>query len=403
MSEVSQYRNRFSLLMKDEFICKENKALFKKFLEEQEYKLKRKRNLTEINDKTAKTLNAYVNRLRNVSNFFNNKPLKNITKEDIKKVYDDLEDGKILNSQGTPFKDKASYYNKIMKSRPFEMIGKDALAKEVILTTADRDSEVRFITEEDFKKILSCVIQVRHKAVLQLAWDVGENLTTLLELNVKDCRKLVDEDTKEPYYNIRLQGEFLKTGRTKRTEPTLYPETVQLLDIILQGKKPEEKLFDFTKQALEKAWHRALYKTGVRCEPDGQTPTIKDIRSGMACHLIDKDWTSDEIKSRLGHKPSSTVIDRYLNYKAKSKTRTRKKIRSFEIQRLKEEIDSIKERERLTNSRMRKLQEDIEDLETIKDLLVTGGIKPKGKPLSNEEFAKLAEGKKVVGIEFKKP
>jgi integrase len=363
MGLKEQYDRNLVKLLNDKDICKQNRDLFKKFFEEQEYKLKRKRGIKELNDKVLKTLNGYINRLRNVNRFFKNKAWKDLTKEDIKEVYDKLEDEKFKNERGTPFKDKSSYYNKIMKSRPFAMVEKDILAKEIIVSTKqteeEQDKEVRFITEGDFKKILSVIIQVRHKTAIQLGWDIGENMTSLLQLKASDCKKEYDSQTKEPFYNIRLRAEILKTGRTKRTEPTIYPETTQLLDLVLQGKEGEETIFEFDKPALVKVWKRAIEKTKVRCEPDKQIPTIKDIRSGMACHLLEKDWTTDEIKSRLGHKPSSSVIDKYVNYKAKGKQRTRTKIRTYEVESLKQEIEEMKSREKLNTLRTEKKLEEM--------------------------------------------
>ena len=368
MGLVERYEIGLNKLLNDKLICKENRDLFKKFFEAEEYKLKRKRKLTKLNDKVLKTLVGYLARLYNVNLWFKNKPWKDLTKADIKKVYDDLEDEKVLNSRGTPFKDKISYYNKIMKSTPFRMVGKDQIAREVIVTTVEpdeRDAEVRFITEEDFQKAMSLVIQVKHKLALQLAWDIGENMSTILELCAKDCVRKMDEDTKEPYFNIRLRKEFLKTGRRARTEPTLQDETYNLLDIHLQGKDPEDKLFDIAKPQMEKVFRRVVGLSGIRCQPDGQIPTIKDIRSGMACHLLDKDWTTDEIKSRLGHAPSSTVIDRYVNYKAKKKDRSRKKIKSFEIQKLKDEIKNLQDGARLHGRRMKAVIDENKEMYSI--------------------------------------
>lgn len=366
MGFKERYERNKEKLLNDKTICKDNRNLFRQFFEEQEYKLKRMRKLSELNDKVLKTLCGYITKLRNVNDFFNNKPWKNLTKEDIKKVYDDLEDDKILNSKGMPFKDKTSFYNKIMKSRPFAIAEKDKLAREVIVATSkaeeESDKEVRFITEDDFKKIMSVVIQIKHKTALQLGWDIGENISSILELKVSDCIKLQDEKTKEPYYNIRLRKEILKTSRTKRTEPTLYPETTQLLDFLLVGKKSTENIFDFGKPALHKVWKRAIEKTNIKCKPDGQIPNLKDIRSGMACHLLDRDWTTDEIKARLGHKPSSSVIDKYVNFKAKNKVKTRTKLRAYETESLKQEIEEMKSRERLNNIRIERMSEDISNL-----------------------------------------
>ena len=55
-----------------------------------------------------------------------------MTKDDIKKVYDDLEDGRILSQTGQPLQDRTSYYNKILRSKPFRMAGKTELVRDVM-------------------------------------------------------------------------------------------------------------------------------------------------------------------------------------------------------------------------------------------------------------------------------
>ena len=58
----------------------------------------------------------------------------------------------------------------------------------------------------------------------------------------------------------------------------------------------------------------------------------------MACNLLEKVWTTDEIKSRMGHKPSSTVLDVYVNYKALNKKKTKRKLYDSNLQKIKEEL-----------------------------------------------------------------
>ena len=83
-------------------ICSENRELFNQFLDYEEYKLKRKNHIGSIDNNSCKTILAYISRLQTVNRWFENKPWKQLTKEDIKKVYDDLEDGKILSRYGKP-------------------------------------------------------------------------------------------------------------------------------------------------------------------------------------------------------------------------------------------------------------------------------------------------------------
>ncbi len=363
MSLVTQYEKNKENLLNDKSICKANRDLFQTFFENKEKELRRKRKLGEhINEKVAKTLLGYTQRLRNVNSWFENKEWKKLTEEDIQRVYDDLEDGKIKNRKGKPFEDKLSYYNKIFKSKPFELVNKDHIAKKVIVSTGqsaeEEDKEVRFIRENDFIKARDMgLIKFEHKAAVQLGWDTTENISTILETKAKDYTREIDPETNEPSYNVVLRKEILKTSRTKRTEPTLYPETVEYLDILLKGKNPEDKLFSFDLRAIEKAWYRAVKKVQIFCEPNRERPLVKDIRSGAMCDLLIKGWTTDEIKARAGHKPSSKVIDKYVNYLAINKDKSKKKIRVFEVQNLKAQIQKFEEREKLQERRISDLLE----------------------------------------------
>ena len=157
MGEERQFKNNYlkakDALLNDASICKENRILFNKFFEFEEYKLKRINGLSNLDNRNYKTLNLYVQRFRNVNKWFLNKPWIQITKQDIKKVYDDLEDGKILTKYGVPFKSRNTYYSKIFKSKPFELAEKSEIAKQVIQFTRKDHKEVRFVIEEDFKKL----------------------------------------------------------------------------------------------------------------------------------------------------------------------------------------------------------------------------------------------------------
>jgi len=365
MGFKEQYEKGKLNLKNDTSICKENRKFFEEFLNQEEYYLKRKRDLIELNERVCKTLLHYIQFFKNVNVWFRNKPLKKITEEDIKIVYDGLEEGRIKNRKGLRFVDRNSYYNKVFKGKPFKMIGKDVLAKKIIIVVRKENKEVRFITEEDFEKILLFINNPEHKLILRLCWDIGENCTSLIILIKRNLERLLDEDSKDPYYNIRLSSEILKTSRTERTEPTIFDETCKLLDIILKDKKPDDKVFNFSKESLVKVFNRAVKKSKVLTKPDNKKPTIKDLRSSMCCNLINKGWSSDEIKSRLGHKPSSTIIDKYLNYFAMNKVKTRKKVKIFEVEKLKEQQDE-------TDKLVKKLREENKILNSkIDDVLNT--------------------------------
>jgi len=363
MSFEATYKRGRERLFSDKNICDENKKLFKKFFEYEEYKLKRTNGIVKIDERSYKTLSDYVFRFKNVNRWFKNKPWKKLTKKDIKKFYDDFEDGKFKGNHKKVVTDRKSYYNKILRSKPFALAGKTEIVKEVMeFTSLQEKDEVRFIEEETFRKIVDVAITPSHKAMLWLCFDIGENISSVLELKKKDCVRGIDPETKVAEYMINLRSEIIKRSRTARTEITNYKETVQFLDLILGGRDGEDLLFSFGHRQASKILDRAVSITGAKCIPEGQKVTLKDLRSSMACDLIDKDWTTDEINARLGHKPSSRVIDKYVNYKAIGKKKPKRKMYENQIAKISIELEEARGRESLHQRRIKKMMEDIDEL-----------------------------------------
>ena len=118
MGRKEAYEKSKTLLLTDHSICPENRRLWKDFFELQERKLKRINNLARLDEAAYKTLNQYIGRFKNVNSWFQNKPWTALTKADIQKVYDDLEDGVIKNRFGKRYEDRKSYYTKVFKSKP---------------------------------------------------------------------------------------------------------------------------------------------------------------------------------------------------------------------------------------------------------------------------------------------
>jgi integrase len=115
-----------------------------------------------------------------VTAWFGNKPWSDLTREDIKRVYDDLEDGKLRNELGRPYGSTQHYYSKVMKSKPFELAGKADLAKQVIQFPKRERPTVRYVTADEFRRLVSVVKRTEHLLLLWPSWDIGENINTLL-------------------------------------------------------------------------------------------------------------------------------------------------------------------------------------------------------------------------------
>ena len=352
-------------LLNDSSICKENKKLFKEFFEWEENKLKRINGLTSLDEPAYKTLCTYVTKFRNVNSWFNNKPWVKLDKKEIKKVYDDLEDGKIKNKNGERYGDLKSYYGKVFRSKPFDMAGKTHLVREVMeFYRRPNKEEVRFIELETFKKIADVIISPEHKTLAWIAWDIGENVNSLLQLKKSDFFRQINPNTKEAEYIVNLPKDKLKRTRMTRSEITNFKETVQFLDIHLQNLKDDELVFKFGYRQAKKFLDRAVKITNAKCIPKGQAVTWKDLRSSMACHLLKSSWTLDEVNARLGHKPSSREIDKYVNFLAINRHDTKKKLYDNDLRKMQEELEERKKRETLYDTRIKNQQEELKEMDT---------------------------------------
>lgn len=347
----NRYRRALPKLLEDPTICPENREVFKKFFEWEEYKLQRQNDLRELDEACYKTLYVYIGRLRIVNRWFGSKPWTDLSREDVQKVYDDVEDGRLLTLKGKPFKSADTYYNRILKGKPFQVAGTAHLAHEVIQFRKKYARIVCFVTLEGFLNLVSVLNKPRHLLLSWLAWDVGENINALLQLQKRDFTRAVDPQTGEPEYRVHLPSIKLKRTRQTRTEPTLYPETVRYADIVLKPLADDDLVFPFGYRQALKVLHGAAQRAGVTCMPDGGSVRWKDLRSGMACRLLEIGWQPHEINLRLGHTPNATTLNAYINYLAVNRRKPAVRTKGSEIKGLREELQNARARERLTRSR----------------------------------------------------
>lgn len=369
-----RYEKALAKLLKDRSICQPNRDFFNEFFSNHERKLKRQNGLAELDAACYKTLVGYIGKFKNVNKWFANKPWKDLTREDIQKVYDDLEDGRIVNCFGQRFKDRQSYYNKIFRSKPFKMLGKFDLAKEVLEDFRESDEkEVRYVTEDEFRKLVSVVSNPHHLALLWLQWDIGENIGALLHLVKKDFIRQTNSETNEDEYLVNLPRSKIKRSRKTRSEPTLYPETTRYLDAILPTLKDEDRVFDWGHRYAYKIILSACKRSQSKCMPHGDSISWKDLRSGMACHLLKMGWTRDEVNARLGHTPSSKSLNAYINYLALDRHRPQKRLFNSTVEGLKNDLTEAKQKEKIAAERLKRQQEEsdamkAELVQTLKDI-----------------------------------
>lgn len=355
-----RYQNAKEKLLSDESICEENRDLWRRFFEYEEHKLKRMNGLPSLDEGCYKTLANYLYKFRNVNSWFGNKSWVDLTKADIQKVYDDLEDGKIRNRHGERFKDNVSYYTKIFKSKPFRMAGKSELAKEVIEYSVPPNVQVRWIMQETFLKLTSVLSKPKHHLLFWLAWDIGENIGAILKLSKLDFTRQINADSGEPEYLVNLPKEKLKRTRKARTEVTLYKETTYFLDMVLGELGDDETIFGFGHAQAAQVMRGVAQKTGARTMPNNEVPRWKDLRSGMACHLLLNGWSMEEINARLGHSLTSNILEKYITALAMDRQAPKKKLDDTRRTRTERRLDESRQREKLYQERLRKSDKEME-------------------------------------------
>ncbi|MCH8905240.1 MAG: site-specific integrase [Bacteroidetes bacterium] len=136
-----------------------------------------------------------------------------------------------------------------------------------------------------------------------------------------------------------------------------------MLDQHLRDLEDNDLLFKFEYRNAKKIIDRAVERAGIKCIPNGEKVTWKDLRSGMACDLLKKGYTTDEVNARLGHKPSSDEIDKYVNFLAIDRHTPKKKVHRFEMEKLNEELQEVKQREKLQILRNQEIGEDMQLLQ----------------------------------------
>lgn len=366
-----------------------NKALANKWI------IKREEDLQNQNgyDKNAeirynKTMYKEISTfMPNVLLWFNHLNLEKLTAEELKEIYKKLEQGELETIKGNILKpvSRKDYYSKVFKGGFFKFIGKEDIAKKVIQRRFSLSKEVKYLSYDNLKKILMYTKKVDHRLAFLLLFDTGVEITALLHLKKKNFQ--YEEDEKGDFdFKLNVGEEEVKKGRQARYMYLQLGETKKLLKEYLDTIKESDKLFNFKQAALWKALKLVVRKYQIKTSGVVQDlVTIKDFRSGCASYMYGTlNWSVGDIKDRLGHSPSSTAIDVYINYLAKDKKqqvqKSKKvnyelltkdyKILTEKYDRLRQEFNTLKEENKETNERLDFVETVLKQLPTPEDLEV---------------------------------
>ena len=169
--------------------------------------------------------------------------------------------------------------------------------------------EMHIWTQEQYEQFSSAI----QKSSIKLAFDIlfytGIRCGELLSLTPADILPSKRIGINKNYAKVKGEDLFLepKTSKAKRCVSIpdfLYNDIREYISKIY-GIGKEDRIFYFTKSALEKEIKRAAQKAGL------QPIRVHDLRHSHASMLIELGFSPLEIADRLGHESVKTTLDTY--------------------------------------------------------------------------------------------
>lgn len=169
--------------------------------------------------------------------------------------------------------------------------------------------EMKIWTQEEYE----CFSSKIEKSALKLAFDIlfytGIRSGELLALTPSDILPDKRISINKNYAKVKGEELFLipKTPKSKRTLaiPDFLYDDIHEYVSKLYGIGPNDRIFYFTKSALEKEIKRVAEKAGL------ETIRVHDLRHSHASMLIEMGFDVLEISERLGHESVKTTLDTY--------------------------------------------------------------------------------------------
>mgnify|MGYP003646219885 CR=1 FL=1 len=370
--QVGKFKNSvLNTITNNPDISEYNKKLLVKWLHEKKSQLQSRKGIEiESEMRWSKTIAKYVCQAKNVGMWFPDKKLDKLSENDIKKFYTDFETGKIKNQRKKGFsrKSKDDYYSKIFKGSLGKFLGINQMCIDIMIREAETTPEVKFIWKEDLDTLVKSTNLLKYKVYMLLSFDLCLRVGETLQLEKRDFQLRYNENTKQNYYKVRIRKEITKSQKERRNG-TLIPETTELLERYLKTlKNPTDLLFPDSYQNYRQVVYRLTEKTGVRCQPDNQLVTTHVFRKAGATHWLKRGFSIDQVKNRLGHKPSSRVIDLYVSYLGLDEDKSVEEIQTGDISEMTKKYNESQEQKIAQDERLKFLEEKLTKLEKDKEL-----------------------------------
>ncbi|MEY2830182.1 MAG: hypothetical protein RIQ33_2040 [Bacteroidota bacterium] len=236
------------------------------------------------------TIKTYSEALKIFLIFFQNKPINQITNNDLITFNNEYIIANKLSS---------AYQNQIVNGVKlfFAKIENAKLNPELVHRPKKSKQLPNVLSKEEVKQILNASTNIKHKTMLSLIYSAGLRRSELLNM------KITDIDSKRNLILIKAAK-----GKKDRITP-LSEKIILMLREYYQLYKPLTWLFEgqikgeqYSEKSLENVLKQALSKTNIK-----RPVTLHWLRHSYATHLLEAGTDLRYIQEILGHKSSRTT------------------------------------------------------------------------------------------------
>jgi len=179
------------------------------------------------------------------------------------------------------------YYGKILKQR---------FVYEIKRPKKDKKLPV-VLSQEEVSRILSAVLNMKHKAILMLVYSSGLRVSEVVKLKYEDI------DTERRLIHIRgakgRKDRYTMLSDVALETLKIYIQVTSSKDWLFSGQKVDSHI---TTRTVQKIFDDAVKKAGIRKEV-----SVHSLRHSFATHLLESGTDLRYIQELLGHKSSKTT------------------------------------------------------------------------------------------------
>ncbi len=236
------------------------------------------------------TIKTYTDALVVFLNFFNHKPVSQLTNDDVVLF---------VNQYILKQKFSFSYQNQIVNALKlyFREVRKSKIEVESLQRPRREHKLPNVLSKEEVKAILQAPTNIKHRTMLSLIYACGLRRSELLNL------KIGDVDSKRHMLIIRNSKGY------KDRQVPISDKTIDMLREYYKMYRPKIWLFEgqkiaekYSERSLEQILKKALLKARI-----AKPVTLHWLRHSYATHLLESGTDLRYIQELLGHKSSKTT------------------------------------------------------------------------------------------------